>query len=303
MRRVLKKDLTQVEKVLSENRGKPVFLIDCMWHCYRSFYSFADMNKDGVPTGHLFGMARLIQTIVQNYDAVVFICEDGVPVRRKALNEDYKANRTFTYSFRKDFTVIEKLIQDIPNVYMAYNDREEADDLMFSISRIKDYGNHFFIYSGDNDLLQAIDDTTLVCRKISMSGLETIGRESDYYKDKFKDLEPYQIPYYRAIIGDSSDNIKPVIPRFPRKLAYEFAKSCARDGSIPMYCGDTPTQQKKTLELSNSIVYGRNISLMKLEQHSVYLREKDYSPGVSVRIAEEYGLKGYANFVKYRYDV
>lgn len=259
--------------ILERFQNKPVFLIDFLWYCYKSYYVHEDFeNGNGLKTGHLYGLANLVQRILTlNPGALILMCEDYGAKERKELNENYKANRKENI-FQDIWQYAHDLFADFPNVQFAYNEGYEADDMMFSISRIKDYGNYFIIVSGDNDMLQALDETTQICRKITFKGLQNvITPNSDYYKDKFQDLLPSQIPIYRAIIGDKSDNLKPIKSRFPKKVAYYYAKN------YPMLDPSIFNAKEATYlsSINESQIFKNNLKIMQLTPIEIFIQQKE----------------------------
>ena len=147
---------------------------------------------------------------------------------------------------------------------------------MFSVSRIKDFDNEFIIFSGDNDLLQALDDSTKIVRKIvGNKFVVEINQDDDYYNKTYESLLPSQIPIFRAIIGDKSDNLSPIIYRFPRKVAKLFAKNfdSGSDEGVS-------NLSEKELTLYNQISlcdrFHNNLDIMRLKPVECSIREKDY---------------------------
>ena len=262
-----------INNLLEKYQNKKVFLIDFLWYCYKSYYTHEIFETtDGVKTGHLYGMSNLVQRILTLYpESLIIMCEDYGAKERKALNEEYKANRKENI-FTNLWHQAHNLYSDFDNIQFAYNEGYEADDMMFSISRIKDYNNQFIIISGDNDLLQALDETTIIVRKITYKGFQNvITPETDYYKEKFQDLSPGKIPIYRAIIGDKSDNLKPIKSRFPRKIAYYYAKNYPLLDTF-----EFNAKEAQYLSMINeSDIFKNNLAIMKLNPIEVYIQEKD----------------------------
>ena len=186
-----------------------------------------------------------------------------------------------------------------------YDPLLEADDLIYSISRIKDYNNQFIIYSSDKDMYQSIDSTTKVSNSISRCQLMLIDEYSDKYIDNFKDLAPYQIPYYRAVLGDASDNLPIIRKRFPSKVAYYFAKNMVHkvDDSIVVdkYSIQeelTETQNSNLLEIYKSPVFMNNLKLMKLEPVAdIPLVEKDKSHQEVINVISNLELRTYLHWI------
>lgn len=261
-----------INDLLESYNHKLVILIDLSWVMYRSHFAYKLTNSAGEPTGTYYGLCRTLQTLKTNYnDALILLVDDGTPLARKQLNESYKGNREHTVHFSDKKHNVDCLIQAVPDVYRVYNPIAEADDLMFSISRIKDYGNEFIIYTSDKDLYQSLDDTTKLASEIDKGKLVLKDTSSDQYVKYFSDLEPFQVPFYRAILGDPSDNLSSIRPRFPSKIAYYFAKNCVGrlEDKVAVYrtlpTDLTQKQQEALEEIYGNETFINNLKLMKLE--------------------------------------
>ena len=103
---------------------------------------------------------------------------------------------------------------------------------MFALAKTLDKSNRVYLYTTDNDLMQTLDENISIIKKwSSLNEMELVTMKS-YYKDekltkKFAGTDPKQLPYFRALCGDSSDNIKG-IPRIPRTLASKIANSMTK---------------------------------------------------------------------------
>ena len=265
-----------IEDLLESFRDHKVILIDMSWLLYRSYYAFKDLsNQYGDPTGGYYGLAKTIQTLTTSYPAsLILLVDDGEPVERKTLNESYKSNREHTVTFTDKRYYVDCLIQALSNVYRVYHPTLEADDLLFSISRLKEYNNEFIIYTADKDLFQSIDDTTKISKSLERGHFILTDSTSDDYITNFMDLEPYQIPYYRAVLGDAADNLSIIRPRFPSKVAYLFAKNYvykSQDGQVTAQPYNTKLvpemtdkQYENLKEIYTSNNFINNLKLMKL---------------------------------------
>jgi 5'-3' exonuclease len=294
--------------LLKEFSGKPVILVDLMNCLYRSLFAFNKLfNSSGEQTGGYYGLTKLLMTISTSMfyrDSLVLLIDDGVPVDRNSQSSEYKSNRGHKVTFENKSYVVDCLIQSLPNVYRVYNSVVEADDLMFSISRIKQFDNKFVIYTLDKDLFQAIDSTTFISNHYSDGHFVLLDDASDYYKKHFRDLEPYQIPYYRACIGDTSDNLKPIQPRFPKKVAYYFAKYCVKENEIvkPQHINSTVLSKKQIdllYDIFKSNSFMSNLLLMRLSFIDIIpVMKKDKSFFEILTILNHLELREYLEFLK-----
>ena len=94
------------------------------------------------------------------------------------------------------------------NIKTCSIDGYEADDIIGTYSKLASQDLKVEIYSSDQDLLQLINDNVTV--KLIKKGTKDI---RDMTPNSF--LEEYGFPYefivdYKALLGDSSDNIKGV---------------------------------------------------------------------------------------------
>lgn len=258
-----------------------IFLLDLSWHLHRNYHSFSWMgvNINGYvrPTGHLYGVLYTIETLRTKFpDCGIVLCQDGIPAERQEiagqLGSGYKDGRAeLAFDFYKDIQLLESACYLSSNVYWAFNSDKESDDIMYALAKqIEEISDiPVFIYSGDNDLLQAIDEQVKVVRKTTQNGdLIEIGEyevtQSEEFTKKFHGVNPKHLPFFRCIVGDSSDNIKG-ITRFPRALAKEIAMSsnCLED--VFKFQGVTQTEMKYISALSeNREVIELNYKLMKL---------------------------------------
>jgi len=173
-------------------------------------------NSKGVHTGMEFGTFKILESLEKKFpNEIIILCFDKGISKRKKIDPNYKANR----SKRSDeFIERSERLQEVLSVLYrtAYAYGEEADELIYSLAN--QYTGPHYIYSNDDDLLQAVNDEyEIQVVKSFQSKL--------YYWDEAKIREKYYVgpallPMFRAFIGDSSDNIKG-IPRINRKLLAE----------------------------------------------------------------------------------
>lgn len=224
--------MTEFEKRLELilRNKKSLYVLDLSWLLHRYYHAYKNMsvNIDGYqrPTGHIYGVLNTIKMITDNdKDCAIVICQDGTPVERNQIMADagfgYKEGRPeLEFNFYADVPYIKACSMLVPNVFWAYNSDKESDDLMFclarhatAISNVKVY-----VHSGDNDLLQSINENTVVIRHMGDHGWEEINEEvvtkDEKFVKKFHGVSPKYLPNFRAICGDASDKIRG-IDRFP----------------------------------------------------------------------------------------
>jgi 5'-3' exonuclease len=156
----------------------------------------------------------------------VYIAVDGKPVR-KQINKHYKENRKHTYNIRENMPPLLAELSMYNRVHIHYNPELEADDIIFTLNRL--LPGKKVIVTSDNDMFQCLGSDTIID-----TGKQIVDCLSymEQFEEKFHKVPIDRLPMYRAIVGDSSDNIKGAIARFPHKLAAQFITSLDMDTSV-----------------------------------------------------------------------
>jgi len=178
-------------------------------------------NSNGVKTGLEYGSLRILESLEKGYpDHPIVLCLDDTVSWRKNWNSDYKASRKpLDDDTRKR---LNKFVDFLKCIYPTSQCRfQEADDVLFALSRSQS-GSHY-IYTNDQDLLQAVSDTLGVKVLKSWNSKLFIWDEAKV-KAEFG-VSPDLLPYYRAFIGDKSDHLTGV-KRLDRVLLAELIMWC-----------------------------------------------------------------------------
>lgn len=215
-----------------------LILIDTSWVIHRMWHVHQDLqvtlhNGEVLKTGHVYGVCRLLKSLTSKYpEADIICCLDGSPVHGRELCSDYKANRTnAVHTAFDDLGVIVECAVAFPRVKVAYHRALEADEVMSYYVDVwhKEY-DQIIVYSGDCDMLQLLNEVKVfIAKEFNTDGtLKLIDRDTYYsdpkYADKFAGVDLSVLPLYRAMVGDSSDNLSG-FPRLRKKVAKEIAES------------------------------------------------------------------------------
>ena len=193
---------------------KKIILVDGNNLLFRSYYATAYTgnfmkNSEGFPTNGIYGLVNMLNKIINEekpeYIAVAF---DVGKTFRHEKYADYKAGRNETPDeLKMQFPVAKKIIEAMGIKYLEC-DGYEADDIIGTLAK-KAYDDKNFIatiVSSDKDLLQLINE------EVDVKLLKT----KDYIrmnKQTFFDtygIDPIRMIDLKALMGDSSDNIKGV---------------------------------------------------------------------------------------------
>ncbi len=206
----------------SATRPKLV-LIDAHALIHRAFHAIPFLStKDGELTNAVFGFTSSVLTVLKElqpeYVAVSFDLPE--PTFRHQKYADYKATRQKAPDeLRSQFGRVREVVETLgmPIFEVA---GYEADDVIGSLAKqtaARD-GVDPYIVTGDRDSLQLVDEHV----KIHMLKWRPGGRETITYDlERLKEdtgLSPDEFIEYKALLGDTSDNI-PGVPGIGEKTA------------------------------------------------------------------------------------
>ncbi|WP_225938366.1 DNA polymerase I [Leptothermofonsia sichuanensis] len=205
----------------SSNSQKPLLvLVDGHSLAFRSYFAFAKgrdgglRTKTGIPTSVSYGFLKaLLETMETEKPQYVAIAFDmGDKTFRHEADDTYKADRPDApEDFLPDLANLQELLAGL-NLQILTAPGYEADDIIGTLARRATTGGfRVKILSGDRDLFQLIDpdENTSVLYMSTTYGKGTPPpREfgSQQVKEKLGIL-PSQVVDFKALCGDSSDNI------------------------------------------------------------------------------------------------
>jgi DNA polymerase-1 len=188
--------------------GKLV-LIDGHALVYRAYFALPSTmaTSKGELTNAVFGFASMLLKVLQDekpeYLAVTF--DVGRTFRHDDYAE-YKANRAeMPDDLRMQFGRIDQLLEtfDIPT-YSA--DGYEADDVLAALAeQAEKEGLQTLIVTGDTDTFQLVGPNVQVLAP-GRSFSDTVVYDEKRIRERYG-LEPVQLIDYKALVGDTSDNV------------------------------------------------------------------------------------------------
>ena len=189
----------------SKNNKKKFILIDGYGLLFRAFYAMPSLvTEDGTPIGSVYGVCRIIISLLKRYSGSVFIiCLDGSSGSfRKEMYPMYKSNRVQPpEELIPQFDLFDELI-DAFGIKRCREENYEADDIIASYSNyLAQEGHSCTIVSSDKDLMQLISNNI----KFYDPRVKNYITQEDVTK-KFG-VSPEFLLDYLALVGDSSDNI------------------------------------------------------------------------------------------------
>lgn len=190
----------------------------------RAFYATPVFStSSGQPTNAIFGFVKLVLKIISDvkpeYFAVTFDLK--APTFRHKMYSGYKATRSpMPEELASQVKPLKSLLSAM-KIAMCEQEGVEADDLIGTLS--KKFDVHSYIYTGDRDAFQLVDEKTDVYyTKRGVSDLLKLSVEN--FESEIG-LKPAAIVDLKALMGDKSDNIPGVAgigETSARKLLKDF---------------------------------------------------------------------------------
>ena len=193
----------------------------------RAFYGVRPLStRDGIPTNAVYGFLTILSKLLDESapDALCVCFDVHAPTFRHEKYADYKAGRRpMPDELRPQIPLLKEVLaaMNVPAYELA---GWEADDLLGTIgARCEAAGWTCEIVTGDRDSLQLVSpgvSVKLVVSRMGKTETKTFTPETFYEAYGFP---PAQIVDLKALMGDSSDNIKGV-PGIGEKTAGELVR-------------------------------------------------------------------------------
>ncbi len=208
---------------------KKVLLIDGSNLAFRMYFALERTgltSPSGKPSWAIFGFFKILLDIIEKEkpDTLIAAFDRKEPTFRHEAFDFYKANRPDEMP--------EALALQWPEIkrglaLMGMNVIEligyEADDLIGTLALQAENSNwEVLILSGDRDNFQLVNDKVKVLMPIAKGGTQLVGRDEVRVK---MGIYPEQVIDFKALAGDSSDNIPGVAgigEKTATKLLEEF---------------------------------------------------------------------------------
>lgn len=227
---------------------KTLLLIDAHSLLHRCYHALPPMSSpDGRPTQALYGVSTILEKIAEkekpDYIAAAF--DRPEPTFRKQVYEAYKAHRP-----KAEDSLVSQLIEARTlfsrfGVPVLEKPGFEGDDIIATLATkfAKKDALRVVILTGDLDTLQIVQDDTIVVRTFRRGLSDTFTYNEDAVKERYG-LLPSQMRDYKALVGDTSDNIKGV-PGIGEKTAAALLTTYGSIENMIAHLGEDPKAEKK----------------------------------------------------------
>lgn len=188
---------------------KKILLIDGNNLAHRTHHAQKLSTSSGQSTGMIYGSINSILSVQRELRAEqVIVVWDvlGGSAFRKSLYPLYKGNRDEKEAvFIEEMSLLKQTLTAM-GVTQVSKAGSECDDVIGYIAKCLYPEYNVYILSNDKDFLQLCDDRITVLHPDKGAYIITDGKITFKDGTKYISLRPDQIPCYKALSGDSSDN-------------------------------------------------------------------------------------------------
>lgn len=249
------------------SRAPKILLLDSNALIHRSYHALPPLTTPkGEQVNAVFGFASaLLKAIKDEKPDYVVACFDvGRETFRNKIYAGYKAHRQETDEALTLQIPRVREIVEVLNIPLFAQKGVEADDLVGSLTKIAGKkGIQSVIVTGDNDALQLVNDSTSVYSlRRGVTDTLTYHRAGVYEK---MGVYPEQIVDYKALAGDSSDNI-PGAPGIGPKTAVELLTKYHDLDTIYKHLDELKERPRQILKDNKAQVYmSRDLGQIKCD--------------------------------------
>lgn len=239
-----------------------LYLIDGHALAYRTYFALTGAGGNtsrwntskGEPTAGVFGFTSvLLRLLEQERPDYLMVAFDVGATFRDELFPDYKGTREKMPDDLRDQIERMRQLVDAFNIPRLELDGYEADDVLGSVAqKAASQGVGVKIITGDRDLLQLVAERILV----SLPG-KKLSESTDYGLENVHEVfgvRPEQIVDYKALVGDTSDNI-PGVAGIGQKTAEKLLADYGTLDGIYEHLDDLPAGQRTKLEAGRDNAY------------------------------------------------
>jgi DNA polymerase-1 len=288
----------------TDSKDSKIFLaIDANAIIHRAFHAYPPnlQTEDGLQVNAVYGFTTMLLSALENFHPEFVMCamDTSEPTFRHEFYLDYKGTRAPTdQSLIDQMPMVEEVLNSF-NIPILKKPGYEADDILGTLSKYTSTGKwqdedmDMYILSGDKDLLQLVRDDVYVC--LPNGGFKNIVvYNSKKVKEKYG-YTPEQVVDYKAMVGDSSDNI-PGIKGVGDKTATALLEKYGDLDSIYKHVEELSTRQKNLFtESIEQAEFSRKLAKidteMSLDIHLEGCKLEDFDRNKLIYTFKRYNFK------------
>lgn len=244
---------------------KTLLLIDAHSLIHRAYHALPPLTApDGKPSGALYGISTILlkelRTLKPDYVAAAF--DRPEPTFRKELFSDYKAHRP-----KAEDELVSQLVE-ARNTFAAFGipcfekPGFEGDDIIGTLAKrfAKEGEVRVIILTGDLDSLQLVENDTITVETPKKGIGETTRYDADAVVARYG-LTPAQLPDYKGLVGDPSDNIPGVQGVGPKTASKLLSEHGTLEHLLEHFSPKT-VAEKRILEQKETALFSKKLAII-----------------------------------------
>jgi DNA polymerase-1 len=230
--------------------GGGLMLIDGNSLAYRAFFALPETiaTGSGEPTNALYGLAAMvIKVLIDERPDRVIVCWDPPgPVFRHEAFPQYKAGRAKTPDLLREQKPHFRPLMEAFGFTNIESPGYEADDVIGTLAtEAAAGGEHVVILTGDRDALQLVDDRVSVLAT-GRGVTDTVRYTPERVRERYG-VSPAQMPEFRGLVGDTSDNL-PGVRGIGEKGAAQLIQKYGTVDEVLAHAAEQTPKRREALE-------------------------------------------------------
>ena len=277
-------------------------LIDAFAILHRAFHAIPPLtNRNGEPTNAIYGFVSIILRVIGdlNPDYLAVCFDVKVPTFRHKEIKEYQSQRPPMADELSSQIGKAKDFLKAANIPIYLKEGYEADDLLGTIAKKGDFDS-VVIVTGDKDILQLVDKKIKIYMPIvGLSSAKLFGEEEA--KERMGVL-PIQIPDYKALVGDPSDNY-PGVSGIGPKTAEKLLEKYPDIDKIYAHLEDIDPKIRTKLEVGKKdvLLFHRLATIVKdvdIKIDFAEMKKWNIASSDVLKLFEEFGFKTLTKRIK-----
>lgn len=198
-----------------------LMLLDGHSIAFRAYYALPESISDpeGVPTNAIYGFLNMLFKLMaeEQPECVAVVFDRGRPFREELYPQYKQGRQEIDPEVASQVARLRPVLRAL-DVPMYDAEGYEADDVIATLTRqaLERTDLEVLIVSGDRDLFALVDDRVTVL--YAAGSMKDAVRYTPEQVRRRWNIAPAQVPLFKALVGDSSDNI-PGVPGVGKKTA------------------------------------------------------------------------------------
>lgn len=253
------------------DQQKTLVLIDGSSFLYRAYYGTRPLHTSkGSPVNAVYGFCRMIKKLIDSIGSehMVLVWDSKGKTTRHEMYEDYKATRQAPPSDL--FTQKEYIMQfaDLIGLKQVAQSGIEADDLLFSLAQEWPADGSVIVVTTDKDMGQMLS-----ARVVMYDAFKELFFDEAAFEQKMG-FSVHKLPFYFALLGDSSDNI-PGVKGIGEKGATDLVQQFDSLEALYANLDAVASKRSRTALEANKENAFLSLKLFLLQYHPTGLQQDD----------------------------